>query len=228
MIGPNTYNHSLAVNVTVNGSPMLVVRPLNKCSTSPPCMIRTAGQEGSVCLLCLAACQGSKFSPPCRFHGARDSVKGIKDAASWRMATLLLLLGRRGGGLSFCTYGSRNQASVLMYAAAVVIVPAQFTGGCQRGLCHKCDEDTACCDKRSQIQQYQTELMKQAWACVRIQSCVRRRDSVIREDSSSTSSKIKVTPARVMAPLTTKVLCWMSSYRRCEETPTTIKAYMTF
>lgn len=98
MIGPNTYNHSLAVNVTVNGSPMLVVRPLNKCSTSPPCMIRTAGQEGSVCLLCLAACQGSKFSPPCRFHGARDSVKGIKDAASWRMARLLLVLGRRGGG----------------------------------------------------------------------------------------------------------------------------------
>ena len=138
---------------------------------------------------CLPALSGRlpevKVHPPCRFHGARDSVRGIKDAASWRMARLLLLLGRRmgGGGLSFCTYGSRDQARVLMYA--VVIVPAQFTGGCQRGLCHKCDEDATCCDKRSQIQHIHTELMKQvclsAWACVRIQSCVMwRRDSVIR------------------------------------------------
>lgn len=171
---------------------------------------------------------GVKVQPPLQVSWSEGQCQGNKRRSILTHGEAFVVAGEEGGGLNFCTYGSRDQASVLMYAAAVVIVPAQFTGGCQRGLCHKCDEDTACCDKRSQIQQYQTELMKQAWACVRIQSCVRRRDSVIREDSSSTSSKIKVTPARVMAPLTTKVLCWMSSYWRCEETPTTIKAYMTF
>ena len=102
-----------------------------------------------------------KVQPPLQVSWSEEQCQGNKRRSILTHGKAFVVAGG-GGALSFCTYGSRDQARVLMYVAAVVIVPAQFTGGCQRGLCHECDEDTACCDKSSQIQHIQTELMKQA------------------------------------------------------------------
>ena len=87
---------------------------------------------------CLPALSGRlpevKVHPPCRFHGARDSVRGIKDAASWRMARLLLLLGRRmGGGDSASVHmaaGTKQESWCTLSSLFLLSLQAAVRGAC--------------------------------------------------------------------------------------------------
>lgn len=93
----------------------------------------------------MAACHGSKFSPPLQVSWGRDGAMGIADKASWR--TERLGEGGGGGGLQLLYIwqeepSKRKRLDVRCRCFHIFIVPAQFTGCWRR----RCDERAVCCE----------------------------------------------------------------------------------